>query len=138
FPLEKARLPRLPLLSLIQCLSILLFGWSLAYSERVHISIPILSTFITGWTAVSTLSIATTYLVDIFHDKSAAAGASLNLVRCLLAAGGASFVEPLIGKIGAGWAFTVFVGIQGVAILGLAVQIRWGGGWREERERRQM
>ncbi|KAM7212871.1 MFS multidrug transporter [Rhypophila decipiens] len=135
FPLEKARLPRLPLLSLIQCVSILLFGWSLAYSEKVHISIPILSTFITGWTAVSTLSIATTYLVDIFHDKSAAAGASLNLVRCLLAAGGASFVGPLIGKIGAGWAFTVFVGIQGVAILGLAVQIRWGRAWREEKEK---
>ncbi|KAM7198991.1 Major facilitator superfamily domain containing protein [Rhypophila sp. PSN 637] len=135
FPLEKARLPRLPLLSVIQCLSILLFGWSLAYSEKVHISIPILSTFITGCTAVSTLSIATTYLVDIFHDKSAAAGASLNLVRCLLAAGGASFVGPLIGKIDAGWAFTVFVGIQGVAILGLAVQIRWGGAWREEQEK---
>lgn len=130
FPLEKARLSRLPYISLLQSLSILLFGWSLNYSSHIHISVPIISTFITGWTAVSTLSIATTYLVDIFHEKSAAAGASLNLVRCLLAAGGASFVMPLITKIGVGWAFTAFVGLQGVAVGGLFVQMRCGGRWR--------
>ncbi|KAM7184072.1 Major facilitator superfamily domain containing protein [Naviculisporaceae sp. PSN 640] len=131
FPLEKARLSRLPYISLLQCLSILLFGWSLNYSSHIHISVPIISTFITGWTAVSTLSTATTYLVDIFHDKSAAAGASLNLVRCLLAAAGASFVMPLITNIGVGWAFTAFVGLQGVAVGGLFVQMRCGGRWRE-------
>ncbi|KAJ3544898.1 hypothetical protein NM208_g2784 [Fusarium decemcellulare] len=107
FPLEKARLRLVPLFSLLQCLSIILFGWTIQYPDRVHIAVPIISTFITGWTAVSTQSVVMTYLVDVFHDRSAAASASLNLARCLFAAGGTSFVMPMINGIGVGLAFAV-------------------------------
>ena len=134
FPLEKARLRFVPLLSAIQCASILLFGWTIAYPARVHIAVPIVSTFITGWTAVSIQSVVTTYLVDVFSERSAAAGASLNLARCLFAAGGTSFVMPLIDRVGVGWAFTICVGVQIVALVGLAVQWRYAGRWRMEVE----
>jgi hypothetical protein len=50
-----------------------------------------------------------TYLVDAFYDRSAAASASLNLARCLFAAGGTSFVMPMINGIGAGLALTICV-----------------------------
>ncbi|OBT67185.1 hypothetical protein VE03_02622 [Pseudogymnoascus sp. 23342-1-I1] len=106
FPIEKARLRLVPLFSFLQCLSIIIFGWTIQYSHRVHIAVPIVSTFITGWTAVSTQSIVMTYLVDIFPDRSAAASASLNLARCLLAAGGTSIVMPMINGIGVGLSFT--------------------------------
>ncbi|KAM0433628.1 hypothetical protein ACHAQK_009246 [Fusarium lateritium] len=109
FPLEKARLRLVPLFSLLQCLSIILFGWTIQYPHEVHIAVPIVSTFITGWTAVSTQSVVMTYLVDVFHDRSAAASASLNLARCLFAAGGTSFIMPMINGIGVGLAFTVAV-----------------------------
>lgn len=135
FPLEKARLRLVPIFSLIQCLSILLFGWTVNYADQVHIAVPIVSTFITGWTAVSTQSVITTYLIDIFSDRSAAATASLNLARCLFAAGGTSFVMPLVNKIGVGLAFTVCVAIQVVAFLGVIVQWRFAGAWREQQKR---
>jgi predicted MFS family arabinose efflux permease len=125
FPLEKARLRLMPLFALIQCVSIIPFGWSIHYSRHVHIAVPIVSTFITGWTAVSTQSMIMTYLVDTFHDRSAAASASLNLARCLLAAGGTSFIMPMINGIGSGPAFTVCVGAQIVALLAVVVHLKF-------------
>lgn len=55
FPLETARLRLVPLFSLLQCASILLFGRTIQYPKQVHIAAPIISTFITGWSAVSML-----------------------------------------------------------------------------------
>ncbi|KAJ4982780.1 lysine-specific permease [Stagonosporopsis vannaccii] len=100
FPLEKARLRLLPVFASLQCVSILAFGWTINYPHHIHIAVPIISTFFTGWAAVSTQSAVTTYMVDVFSEHSAAASASLNLARCLLAAGATSFVMPMINGIG--------------------------------------
>lgn len=132
FPLEKARLRLVPIFALAQCVSIAVFGWSIQYPHVVHIAVPIISTFVTGWTAVATQSVVMTYLVDIFSDRSAAASASLNLLRCLFAAGGTSFVMIMVNKIGAGLAFTVCIAAQVVGLLGFAVQWAYGGRWRRE------
>ncbi|KAI1484803.1 MFS general substrate transporter [Biscogniauxia mediterranea] len=136
FPLEKARLRLVPVFSLFQCLSILLFGWTIQFPARVPIGVPIASTFITGWTAVSAQSVVTTYLVDVFPDRGAAASASLNLARCLSAAAGTSFVMPLVGAIGVGLAFTICAAVQAAAVLMVAVQWRFAGAWRRESERK--
>lgn len=137
FPLEKARLRLVPLFALIQCASIMLFGWTI--NELVHIAVPITATFITGWTAVSTQSVVMTYLVDVFsaQNASASASASLNLARCLFAAGGTSFIMPMANGIGVGLAFTICVIIQVVSMLGLIVQWKFAGKWRIEADRRR-
>ncbi|KAF4472496.1 MFS multidrug transporter [Fusarium albosuccineum] len=117
--------------------SSILFGWTIQYPDRVHIAVPIISTFITGWAAVSTQSVVMTYLVDVFHDRSAAASASLNLARCLFAAGGTSFVMPMIDGIGVGLAFTACVIVQAISLLSLVVQFRYGSAWRREAEEKK-
>ncbi|PLB55345.1 putative MFS multidrug transporter [Aspergillus steynii IBT 23096] len=132
FPLEKARLRLVPIFSLLQCISIILFGWTIQYPDRVHIAVPIVSTFITGWTAVSTQSLIMTYLVDVFPTRSAAASASLNLARCLFAAGGTSFIMPMVNRIGVGVAFTVCVAVQFVALIGPLVQWKFAADWRRQ------
>jgi MFS family permease len=137
FPLEKARLRLVPFFSLLQCMSIILFGWTIQYPDHVHIAVPIVSTFITGWTAISTQSVIMTYLVDVFSDRSAAASASLNLARCLFAAGGTSVVMPMVNGVGVGWTFTICVAVQIVALLGAAVQWRYGGRWRMKAEEKK-
>ncbi|KAI0154980.1 major facilitator superfamily domain-containing protein [Xylariaceae sp. FL1272] len=135
FPLEKARLRLLPLFALLQCAAIIVFGWTIQHS--VHIAVPIVTTFITGWTVVSTQSAVTTYLVDAFPEHKASATASLNLARCLLAAGGTSLVIPLVNAVGVGWTFTITVAAQLVAGVGLLVQWRYGGKWRREAGQRR-
>lgn len=136
FPLEKARLRLVPIFACLQCLSLILFGWTIQYT--VHIAVPIISTFITGWTAVSMQSVIMTYLVDIFHERSAAASASLNLARCLFAAGGTSFVMPLINAVGAGVTFTICAAVQFVSLVGPLIQWKFAASWRKaEKEQKQ-
>lgn len=137
FPLEKARLRLIPIFSCLQCLSIILFGWTIQFPHRVHIAVPIVSTFITGWAAVSTQTVITTYLVDLFPDRSAAATASLNLARCLFAAGGTGFVMPMIDGIGVGVTFTICAAVQGLALVGPLLQWRFAAGWRREAKRKE-
>ncbi|KAK9366554.1 putative mfs multidrug [Lipomyces kononenkoae] len=136
-PIEKARLRLVPVFSLLQCMSITLFGWTIQYPDHVNIAVPIVSTFITGWTAVSTQSVIMTYLVDIFPNRSAAASASLNLARCLFAAGGTSIVMPMTNRIGVGLAFTICVAVQLVALVGPFVQWNFAGAWRREAQRKE-
>ena len=76
-----------------------------------------------------------TYLVDIFHDRSAAASASLSLARCLFAAGGTCFVMPMVDGTGVGWAFSICALIQAVALVSLAIQWKYAGTWRKEAAR---
>ncbi|KGQ10243.1 Quinidine resistance protein 3 [Beauveria bassiana D1-5] len=106
-----------------------------ATTTTVPIAIPIISTFATGWAAISTVAAISTYLVDVFPDRSAAATASLNLARCLFAAGGTSFVMPMIGGIDVGWTFTICVAVQLLALVGPLVQYRYAGKWRMEMEK---
>lgn len=135
FPLEKARLRLVPFFAILQCMTIILFGWTIQF--RVHLAVPIVSTFFTGWTAVSTQSVVMTYLVDVFPDRSAAASASLNLARCLFAAGGTSVVMPMVNGIGAGWTFTICASVQCAALVGFAVQWKFAGRWRERSKSNQ-
>ncbi|OOQ89803.1 MFS multidrug transporter [Penicillium brasilianum] len=139
FPLEKARLRLVPIFACLQCLSLILFGWTIQYT--VHIAVPIISTFITGWTVVSMQSVIMTYLVDVFHERSAAASASINLARCLFAAGGTSFVMPLINAVGAGVTFTICAAVQFVSLIGPLIQWKFAATWRrvaeEEKEQNQ-
>ncbi|KAI0526238.1 major facilitator superfamily domain-containing protein [Xylaria bambusicola] len=134
FPLEKARLRLVPIFAALQCASVLIFGWTIQYSKRVHIAVPIITTFFTGWALVSTQSVIMTYMVDIFPDQKAAASASMNLARCLLAAGGTSIVMPLINAVGSGWTFTITVAALLVALVGIGVQWQYGKKWRMEAE----
>ncbi|PKS06157.1 hypothetical protein jhhlp_007474 [Lomentospora prolificans] len=137
FPIEKARLRLVPIFSLLQCMSIALFGWTVQFPNKVHIAIPIISTFVTGGTAISMVSLATTYLVDIFPDRGAAASASINLARCLCAAASTSFIMPMVNSIGVGWAFTVCLGLQIMATLAAGIQWKFAGAWRAQAEKQR-
>ncbi len=131
FPLEKARLRTLYLWSALQISSVLVFGWTL--DKGVHISVPIICTFILGWSATSIISVVSTFMVDIYPKKSASATAALNLLRCLMGAGGTAAVLPIVNGIGVGWTFTLLVGIMLVGLGLVVVQMGRGLGWRKRR-----
>ncbi|KAK0100732.1 hypothetical protein ONS95_007182 [Cadophora gregata] len=134
FPLEKARLRTLYLWSVLQMGACLVFGWTL--EKGVHIAVPIICTFVLGWAATSIISVVSTFMVDVYPKKGASATAALNLLRCLMGAGGTAAVLPIVNAIGAGWTFTLLVGIMVVALGLVEVQIRRGLGWRKRRVRK--
>lgn len=133
-PIEFARLRLVLSFSLLQCLSILLLGWTTQYPDHIHTVFPILSTFITSWPALSTQFAIMTYLVDVFSDHSATASASLNLATCLFAARGTSLVMRMIDEIGVARTFTVCAIVQLAGLLLIGVQWKFAPTWRLEVE----
>lgn len=134
FPLERARLRTVWLWSGLQCAAVLVFGWTL--DERVHMSVPIICTFVVGWAATSIISVVSTFMVDVFPKQGASATAALNLARCLLGAGGTAAVLPIVDGIGVGWTFTLQVGIMLVSLSLVWMQMRYGSKRRLRREGR--
>ncbi|PLB54542.1 MFS general substrate transporter [Aspergillus steynii IBT 23096] len=104
-PIEKARcVVALPML-IAGGLSTLAFAWVL--DLRVHLAAPVTLMFLIGCGVTGALSCAATLLVDLHPRNPGAASASNNFVRCLLAAGSAAFVDPLLAALGSGWGFTL-------------------------------
>ena len=136
FPLEKARLRTIWLWSGLEIASALVFGWTLDFN--VHISVPVICTFVMGWSATSIISVVTTFLVDIYPKKSASATAAVNLIRCLMGAGGTAAVLPIVNGIGVGWTFTTLVGIMVVSLGMLLFQMTQGSKQRKIREQKEM
>lgn len=119
FSLERVRLRMILFYGPVQCVAVLVFGW--VVDKEVHVSVSIICLFFVGWAATSIQSIVSTFLVDLYPDRSASATAALNIVRCLLGAGGTAAVSPCVRAIGVGWTFTIFAGIMvlGGALMGL-------------------
>ncbi|OCF32262.1 hypothetical protein I316_06177 [Kwoniella heveanensis BCC8398] len=135
FPIEIVRLRSIWFWSPLQWGALLLFGWTL--DKQVHIAAPIIASFILAWSAMSTQAVISTFLVDIFPKSAASATAALNLARCLMGAGATAQIEPLYSAVGVGWAFTLWTGAMALSLGLVAVQMRWGAGWRRKRERRE-
>ena len=136
FPIEYARLRTLPLYAIVEIASILLFGWTI--DHHIHISAPIIAVFFVGWSSTCIQNVINTLLVDLFPNKGASATAALNLARCLIGAGGTAMVLPVAGAIGVGWVFTIVAAVLACALGLLAVQVRYGPGWRKAREEKGM
>lgn len=135
FPIEQARLRTLWVWAPVQWGSVLLFGWTI--DRHVHLAAPIIATFGLAWTSMSTQSVITTYLVDIFPKRSASATAAVNLARCLMGAGATASVNPTIGAIGVGWTFTLWTGLMALSLAFVAVEMRYGAIWRKRREAKE-
>ncbi|KAI9666140.1 MAG: hypothetical protein M1821_004075 [Bathelium mastoideum] len=136
FPIERARLRTMWYWAVLQCVSVVVFGWTI--DKRVHISVPIITTFFTGWAEIAIQAATSTFLVDIFPKQSASATAALNLSRCLLGAGGTAAIIPLVNAISVGWSFTLCTGIMLVSLILLLVQMQCGPRWRSARNKKEL
>ncbi|SCU96571.1 LADA_0H01618g1_1 [Lachancea dasiensis] len=128
-PLDYVRLRTMWIWSAMQIISVLVFGWML--DKGIHIAVPIVCTFFTGWGAMGIQSTVSTYMVDLFPEGSASASAAVNLARCLLGAGGTAAAMPILNAIGIGWGFTMLAAIMLAAIGLIVAQMQLGRKWRE-------
>ncbi|KAF2270032.1 MFS general substrate transporter [Lojkania enalia] len=106
FPIEQARLEvAIPNIALGSACFIG-FGWMVQC--KVHLSGPLILLFVIGFCVSAALNTVSVLLIDIYPGKAATASAANNIVRCWLGAGATSGVEPLIVRVGIGWAVTFF------------------------------
>jgi hypothetical protein len=136
FPIEHARLRRLPLFTSVFILSTATYGLSLNTSLTSlpgWIAVPLALQFFIAATSNAIFSLNQTLVSDLCPGKGASASAMNNLVRCSLGALGVAFIEPMIAAVGPGAAFLglslVIVAAGPLAV----VHWFWGAQWRVER-----
>lgn len=133
FPIFHARLRSMNYLLPLSTLSLLAYGWVLEY--HLYPSIPLVLQFFIGGSITIIFNACGTLLVDLHPSRPSTAQASLNMVRCTLAAGGLAALQPLINAVGVGWCYTMIALATGgmttaCVILGRA----WGENWRRQRQ----
>ncbi|PNP55148.1 hypothetical protein THARTR1_04837 [Trichoderma harzianum] len=131
FPIEKARLSIVWPFVYVGAVAIICFGW--AATLKAHLSVLLALTFAMALFLTACYNSMNLLLVDLYPNSPSTASAANNLTRCLLAAGGSAVIEPMIRKIGTGWAYTIIGVIIIVLSPSLLVVTRYGPVWREER-----
>ena len=134
FPIEKARLDLVWSQLYIGCAALIAYGWMLRPETRL--AAPLVLTFLIGVFMTTTYNSLNVLLVDLYPDSPSAASAANNFTSCLMGVGGSAVIEPMISRMGLGWAFTLVGLVVAVASPMLYVVKRWGPVWREERRAR--
>ena len=132
FPIEEARIGIMwPILS-VGLASILCYGW--AMEMNAPLAAPLVLTFLIGFCVNGSFNILSTLMVDLYPQSPATATAANNLVRCFMGAGGTGIINIMVEKMGRGWCFTFIALVCTVTMPMLLAEIKWGPGWREERQ----
>ncbi|ODV64177.1 MFS general substrate transporter [Ascoidea rubescens DSM 1968] len=132
FDLFKARLGILWVFGLIGCVSFLIYGWTIG--SKKHISIVLISTFFGSFSSISPISSSTTLLVDLFPESISSSASSINLTRCLMAAGFVAGLSSIIDKLGVGGCFTMMSGLCVIGNICFYCDVIYGQRLRSKRE----
>ncbi|GAA5828306.1 hypothetical protein JCM11251_006187 [Rhodosporidiobolus azoricus] len=135
FPIEKARLRSLPYAIILMLAVTITYGWTV--EKRVHLAVPLICQFGAGFASMTQFTSISTLLVDLFPGASASATAANNLARCLLGAGATAVIDPIIARMGVGWAFTMLSLICVACLPSLVCEWVYGERFRHERAERQ-
>lgn len=131
FPLERARVPVAWPMAAIGACATIAYGWAIEYNAPL--AAPLVLQFIIGLTFTASSNVSSTMLVDYYPASPSTAIAANNLCRCWLGAGATAVIIYMINGMGRGWCFT-FIGLVVMATTPImAVLLKWGPQWREER-----
>ncbi|TDZ58619.1 Itaconate transport protein [Colletotrichum trifolii] len=141
FPIERARLRRLPWIILIFVVSTGGYGVCLNFPSVTSltgwIAVPLALQFLIAATSNAVFALNQTLVTDLCPGKGASATAINNLVRCGLGAIGVAFIENFIASTGPAATFLALALIT-VAVGPLAVvHWYWGQEWRAQRVQRR-
>lgn len=126
---EKIRLIIAFPMILATCIFVLAFGWLLQH--RTHIATVLVACFLLANVLTSALVAITALLSDINMGNGASLGAAMNLVRCLISAGGVAAATPVINAIGIGFAASIVAVIWIAAFPALWMVYKRGYQWRK-------
>jgi hypothetical protein len=140
FPLEHARLVRLPMVTIIFVITLSFYGFTLSYSQLTSrpgwILVPLLLQFIITASVSCVCAIHHTLITDLWPKNEASGAAMDNLVKCLFAAVGVAVVQLFIKTMDVGPVFLALALVVLAVVPLPIVQWCWGEDWRRERDSR--
>ncbi|KAK9466147.1 major facilitator superfamily domain-containing protein [Lipomyces arxii] len=135
FPLERARLNRLPYYFFPFFGPIIVFGWTMRSS--ISLAVPLVMMFISGFGFMTVYTTIQVLLTDLYPNQSVSVNAVNNLVRCWLGAGASALIEVVDSNIGTPWTYTTLAFICFTTIPLVLTDLIWGPKWRRARNERQ-
>ncbi|KAJ5381201.1 uncharacterized protein N7496_003629 [Penicillium cataractarum] len=132
FPIEYARMRNTWWITALFIVCTAVYGVSL----ETHLAVPVILQYILAYCATAIFTINSALIIDLYPGASASATAVNNLMRCLVGAAGVAAIQPMIDALNAQWTFLLLAGITLLMVPLLAVEMRWGAGWRHERTER--
>ncbi|CDM35766.1 hypothetical protein DTO013E5_9245 [Penicillium roqueforti] len=132
FPIEYARMRNTWWITAIFIVCVAVYGVSL----RTHLAVPIILQFLIAYGSTAIFTINSTLVIDLYPGASASATAVNNLMRCFIGAAGVAASQAIIDALTAQFAFVMLAGIILATVPLLMVEMKWGYGWRLERQER--
>lgn len=133
FPIERARSRGTVPIVLVSLGLIVGYGW--AVEKRVHPAVPLVLQAFIGCRCTTLHQTYGALIVDIFPQRTGAAAASKNIMRCTLAGILVAILDPMVSALGYGWVFTILGLFDAVTCIAATVALnRWARRWRRERE----
>ncbi|SCU88410.1 LADA_0E09978g1_1 [Lachancea dasiensis] len=111
-----------------------IFGWSV--EKGWHISVPLITSAIGSFCAMSTLSTSSTLLVDLYPSRSSTASSCYNFIRCSLSAIFMACLAKMNRALTVGGTFTLISGLIFVGNFITFIPMAYGMSWREKRASR--
>ncbi|KAJ5736371.1 uncharacterized protein N7483_001496 [Penicillium malachiteum] len=132
FPIEYARMRNTWWITALFIVCTAVYGLSL----RTHLAVPIILQYFIAYCATAIFTINSALIIDLYPGASASATAVNNLMRCLIGAGGVALITPIIDALGSLYTFVLLAGITLAMVPLLSVEMKWGAGWRMQRNER--
>lgn len=146
FPVERARLHQLPIMSAICAFGVVLYGFvvtsgesqsqSQSPSPSASLVVPLMAQFAVGYSSTVILNLNNLLTADLYPGNSASAASVNNLARYMVGALGVSLTEVALEHLSADWFFLILGGSIVVASPMAWLEWRFGPRWREERRLR--
>lgn len=135
FPIERVRLQVVLPGHLLGILGLIAFGWTVKF--RVHLAAPEVALFVLGFGTSTAFNISNALLIDLHENQPATAAAAVNLVRCLMSAGGSAAIIPMCNAMNPGWAFSC-IAFLFILLTGIPFWIMHAGEeWRRQEEHKK-
>ncbi|SMN18634.1 similar to Saccharomyces cerevisiae YIL120W QDR1 Multidrug transporter of the major facilitator superfamily, required for resistance to quinidine, ketoconazole, fluconazole, and barban [Maudiozyma saulgeensis] len=112
-------------------ISFLLFGWSIDKGWKIPAAL--ITSFVSSYCAMSTLSTMTTLLVDLYPGKSSTASSCFNFVRCSLSSIFMGCFADMKQSMTVGGTFSFLIALLFLANGLTFIPIMYGTQWREKR-----
>lgn len=112
-------------------ISFLLFGWSIDKGWKIPAAL--ITSFVSSYCAMSTLSTMTTLLVDLYPGRSSTASSCFNFVRCSLSSIFMGCFADMKEAMTVGGTFSFLIALLFLANGLTFIPIMYGMQWREKR-----
>lgn len=131
FNVIKARLTAALPQNFISVVSFLLFGWSV--DKGWSIVAVLITSCVSSFCTMSTLSTSSTMLVDLYPSKSSTATSCFNFIRCTLSAIFMGCFAKMKASMTIGGTFSFLCGLVFIGNFLLLIPMNQGMKWREQR-----